>query len=430
MSTIVMRILDLGSASAGLPPLLNDPYYGFTFKVAATGKTPTSFTLASQQIDDATTYPQLLSAFKNAIAGSAYADSMMASYGKVFTVRDYVTGGGGLISGQEIQLTAPKLDISLGDGSGFLVRSVPANTYLYTNSSSVSPSELKGGVSSFDASNREVTYQGYRHDYNIMSKQGELSVKYSYDSRLADPIDNVDHLRFSDIYVDVRNTGVVQALYISYFGRPADPSGLVSFQAQLSGLPADLTLAELSQAYNYRGDIRNLIDSFGYSAESRSMYSGDTQTFINAVYHNIFNRAADDSGLAFWSNAIDSGALTKANASLSIMAGAQSNMSAQGLADAALVSNKIDVASNFTFALDALAKSQAYAGNNAAAIARAMLSSVSSQTDVAKYQAQVDSAIASMPSSPRFDAAPAPTDAATSGAEIALVGIAHGAELF
>jgi hypothetical protein len=88
--------------------------------------------------------------------------------------------------------------------------------------------------------------------------------------------------------------------------------------------------------------------------------------------------------------------MTTGNAALAIMAGAYANTSEQGLLDAALINNKIRVASNFTFALDIPVEVQAYSGAAAASTVRSMLSTLSSSTDSAAFQSTVTSTISSL----------------------------------
>src|SRR5579872_3558549 len=101
---------------------------------------------------------------------------------------------------------------------------------------------------------------------------------------------------------------VVQELYISYFGRPADPTGLANFEAALAGANAPEDAQSLLQAYKTNTTVKQLIDSFGTSKESLSLYgSGTTTAFVTAIFTNVLNRQPIASGLAFWVNAIDSG---------------------------------------------------------------------------------------------------------------------------
>jgi len=200
-------------------------------------------------------------------------------------------------------------------------------------------------------------------------------------------------------------TQSVQAIYIAYFGRPADPNGLANFSAQLSalGLPADIQ--SINNAYNTNADLRRLVDSFGNSAESAALYSGDNDAFVTAIYNNVLNRAPDVDGKGFWVNAVTNGGLTRPNASLSIMAGALLNSTPQGLQDGKLVNNRLAVGANFTSSLNTPDKVAAYSGNAAAASVRAMLASVDANTDVNGFSATVDATIANLVAAagPSFD---------------------------
>lgn len=189
---------------------------------------------------------------------------------------------------------------------------------------------------------------------------------------------------------------VVEQLYIAYFGRPADSSGLANFSAQLAQLGAPAGIQDLNAAYAASASVRQLIDSFGVSAESQALYPGDNDAFVTAIYQNVLNRQPDAPGKAFWVDALNAGVLTRANASLSIMAAALINASAQGLLDAQLVRNRVVVGTNFTTALDTPAEASAYSGDAAAAAARAMLATVDANTSPAAFQATVEATIAAL----------------------------------
>jgi S-layer protein len=186
---------------------------------------------------------------------------------------------------------------------------------------------------------------------------------------------------------------LVQSLYLSYFGRPADTLGLANFSAQLDALHAPTTVNELTAAYKTTPALKTLIDSFGTSAESAALYTGDSVAFVTAIYANVLNRTPDFDGLVYWATEINAGRLTKANASLAIMAGAINNTSTQGLIDAAVVANKVTIATNFTTAIDTGAELAAYSGNAAAATAREMMKTVTSTTTAAAFQATIDATL-------------------------------------
>jgi len=189
---------------------------------------------------------------------------------------------------------------------------------------------------------------------------------------------------------------VVQQLYIAYFGRPADPTGLANFTAQLAAEDAPADIQQFNSAYNANPKVKSLIDSFGTSPESNALYTGGTESFVTAIYGNVLGRAPDADGLRFWIDAIDNRGLSKANASFSIMAGALVNTSPQGLADAALIRNRVAVASRFTASLVTPTQINSYSGDRAAAVARGMLSNVNQNTDPAAFQSTIDSTIASL----------------------------------
>lgn len=239
-----------------------------------------------------------------------------------------------------------------------------------------------------------VSLAGARSGYSI-TKNGDSFV-VAANGQGSNALQHVETLKFSDATLSLEYNDVVQALYVAYFGRAADTGALANFQQQLVNLNAPHDFAGVSAAYDTNAGIRALIDTFGGSDESKALYSGDTTSFVTAIYKNIFSRAPDAGGLAFWVEAIDHHGLNKANASLSIMAAALSNTSAQGQLDAALINNRITIASDFSFAIDTPAETLAYSGNAAAATVRAMLATVTASTDLAAFQATVQKTLADM----------------------------------
>jgi S-layer protein len=188
---------------------------------------------------------------------------------------------------------------------------------------------------------------------------------------------------------------LVQELYVTYFGRPADFYGLQNFEAALLAANAPTTIAGLEAAYSTNTAVKTLIDSFGTSAESTALYgSGSTESFVTAIFENLLNRAPAVAGLAFWVNAINSGAVTKGDAALAIAAGAQSNTTEQGQIDATTIANKLAVAAQFTTDLGTSSLDiVAYSGSAAAAAARALIAGVGSGTTPSGYDSTVQDTI-------------------------------------
>lgn len=187
---------------------------------------------------------------------------------------------------------------------------------------------------------------------------------------------------------------LVQTLYVSYFGRPADTFGLENFANQLAALNAPTELVELNEAAQTDVGLQKLIDSFSGSKEAETLYgTGDTVAFVSAIYQNLLGRSPAFDGLKFWVNAINSGALARGDASLAIAAATTTNETAQGQLDAQRIANKVAVATAFTDAIDTGEELAAYSGQTAAAQARALLSQVTPTTDPAAFQTVVEATL-------------------------------------
>lgn len=193
-------------------------------------------------------------------------------------------------------------------------------------------------------------------------------------------------------------TTAVQQLYVAYFGRPADSNGLSNFAAVLADAGAPTDIQALNAAYRTNPTVKWLVDAFGTSDESKALYTGGTASFVTSIYANVLGRAPDSEGLAFWVDAIDNAGLTRGNAALSIMAGALANTTAQGQADAALIQKRIAVAKTFTSTITTPTLVAAYRGDDAAATARNMLGTVSSNTDVAAFSSMVNATLSDLSS--------------------------------
>ena len=147
------------------------------------------------------------------------------------------------------------------------------------------------------------------------------------------------------------NAAAVQRLYVAYFNRPADPTGLARYEAMLSSTAA-ATQAELEAiAETY----------FSPSAEYTANFDGlSNEATVNKLYQNLFGRDAEPAGLLEWSLALADGSETVASIALQLSYSAQNE-------DADTVANKIEAAGAFTAALDTTAEIVGYSGDAAAA---------------------------------------------------------------
>ncbi len=291
-----------------------------------------------------------------------------------------------------------------------------------------------GGNDTLDGGggNDTARYAGVRTAFTIEKTASGFTVTNKIGAEGIDTLTSIETLVFGDGSLAIDYSDVVQELYIAFFGRPADSGGLVNFEAQLRAFGAPTDIQKLDAAYNTNATIRSLIDSFGSSAESNALYNGGTAAFVTAIYQNVLNRAPDAGGLAYWSSAIDSGVLSRPHASLSIMAGASANTSTQGLIDGVLVTNKIMLGSDFTFAIDTPSEINAYSGNAAAASARAMLAALTGTSSSSTFGSIVNttlsaliahSATSSIASSTTVEQFPEGAMSAISDTTVPLIGI-------
>jgi len=123
-------------------------------------------------------------------------------------------------------------------------------------------------------------------------------------------------------------TNAVQALYIAYYGRPADPEGLAFWAAEAAAA----------------GGVAPVSAAFGTSQEFTANYGGLTNTqLVNILYQQLFGRPADDAGFNFYFNGLADGTFTPVDVALRLVDGVD-----PGSGDARIVANRVMVANYFT----------------------------------------------------------------------------------
>lgn len=143
--------------------------------------------------------------------------------------------------------------------------------------------------------------------------------------------------------IDVSTLSVkeaITAIYVGYFDRAPDPSGLnywigryEEYQDGAGDNDPGLTLTQIAE-------------SFSAQAESTAIYPffvtpsvASAQAFITSVYINLFNRSPDTAGLNYWTNELTSGNQPVGQIILSIIGGAQDDANGQ---DKTTILNKIE----------------------------------------------------------------------------------------
>ncbi len=132
----------------------------------------------------------------------------------------------------------------------------------------------------------------------------------------------------------------VQKIYIGYYQRPADPSGLIYWTERLNAS---------------NGSLNESIDAFANSLESQGLYgtinSGNISNVVNNIYLALFNRDADTGGRNYYVNNFIAGKFpdgrrcTPGTIVLDILYGAINE-------DLLSINNKSSAANLFTMTID------------------------------------------------------------------------------
>ncbi len=133
----------------------------------------------------------------------------------------------------------------------------------------------------------------------------------------------------------------LMSIYVGLFARPADPEGLAFWQGAFSTLPlTNIVTAFLDQP-------EATIAEAYIAAPSEET----AESFITGLYGNLFGRAPEAEGLAFWRDVLlAEPGLEVTEVVLAVMEGAQD--SGPGLNDLTTLSHRIEVGVFFTDAVE------------------------------------------------------------------------------
>jgi hypothetical protein len=169
-------------------------------------------------------------------------------------------------------------------------------------------------------------------------------------------------------------TNAVEKLYVAYFSRPADSAGLTFWANELATNP---------------NGYQEISANFSTSAEYKAAYAGMTNAqVVSTVYQHLFGRAAEQAGVDWWAQKLDSHTITIDNVVTQIAAGAQST-------DLFAYNAKVSVATTFTAHLDTAAEQKAYSGDAANKIAIDFIATVKDLASAANASdpGQIDAVI-------------------------------------
>lgn len=146
----------------------------------------------------------------------------------------------------------------------------------------------------------------------------------------------------------------VAQIYVATFNRAPDAAGINYW---------------MTQSFGGNPTIEQIASSFFDQSEAQAFYQdmNTTSALVAAAYQNLFNRAPDSAGQAYWVAEIDAGRVSQSNMLLALVNGAQD--SADGL-DRSIMSNKTTVGLAF-----------ANAGLNDTALATSIMSGITASAD-------------------------------------------------
>lgn len=164
------------------------------------------------------------------------------------------------------------------------------------------------------------------------------------------------------------NLEQAQLLYVAFYGRPADANGQQFWAGEIEQNGIDAITADFGDSPEFQARFSNL----------------SNEELINNLYLQLFNRDADQGGLEFYTEKLESGELDLANIALIIANNAVDS-------DKVTLGNKLDVAQQFT---DAAGEN--YSGIDDVNFAREFLSTIDAETDVADLD--INAIVSDMPS--------------------------------
>jgi hypothetical protein len=161
----------------------------------------------------------------------------------------------------------------------------------------------------------------------------------------------------------------VNAFYVAFYGRPADPAGLAYWSQQLAQAGGDFSIIK---------------ESFATSQEATVHFSSTTAADrITEIYQQLFNRAPDAAGLSYWVDAVSKGHASMADVAINVLQGALGS-------DSTLVTLRQKAAADFTAKVAATGSS--YDGYEAIQAGQLLVKSVNSTTTSADIANMVTAA--------------------------------------
>ena len=209
----------------------------------------------------------------------------------------------------------------------------------------------------------------------------------------------------ANLGIQVNNAinNLITELYVGYYNRAPDPSGETYWVTQFN---SGMSLSAIAQSYSVQTESTNL---YSFLASPNTSSTAAINSFIAAIYQNLFNRAPDAGGQAYYVQQLQNGQNTVGGTIIAIESGAQGN-------DLLILNNKLTVGNYFD--------TQIFNNNVqfSASVASAALAAVTANaSSVTTAEAIVDTYVKTAPA--------ASHSATVSQAEVGLVGTSPSHDL-
>jgi hypothetical protein len=214
--------------------------------------------------------------------------SVQASYTDGFGAHESVSSGAVAITSSATPGTAPGLIVGT-DGSDNLHGGATADVFL----GSAGNDTLDGG-----AGLDTVVYAAPVAQFDITRTASGFTIADKTGNGGTDQLTNVERVVFGDtaVALDIDGSaGMGFRLYQAVFDRAPDAGGMGYWLSQLDG---GMPLHTVAQAFMDSGEFKTMYGS-----------QPDNTQFLTALYKYALHRDPDASGIAFWNNAIKSGAV-------------------------------------------------------------------------------------------------------------------------
>jgi Ca2+-binding RTX toxin-like protein len=199
-----------------------------------------------------------------------------------------------------------------------------------------------------------ATFSGVRSQYSVERQSSSQYRVVGPDG--TDTVVNVESLKFSDTSLPIGDIGngtfpftsnldLIEALYVGYFNRAGDPTGVAYWT---NALASGFAITAAAASFSVQVESQQ---QYPFLAHPSSATAAQIETFITSVYQNLFGRNPDSGGLAYWTNQLASNLgnpQAVGSFILGVIDGAQNTALGQ---DQTTIANKVAAAEFFTLGI-------------------------------------------------------------------------------